>query len=371
MIQSCLARRAAHAMHAVGVAVILALTAAPAARAQTDTSGSPCGKFWYQLTVHIVLFADYVAAHGGAAQAEADARAVIFAAAANTRSMPNPNFGLNLKIVGKNVFVGSDPFLAGDNVEQILASIVSWKTANITTPNLGVVLCFTSRDIKMYFPPPSGPGSIIGLAYQSSACGSNAAAIITDFNVVADYANVMRVNAANQIGHVVGMQNDRAPPMGGPGPNIMSAIINPAATTYSSASSSSFQAFQQTHLSCLPSLSASNIDSDSDGLRNDCDNCPNIANASQSDHDRDGVGDACDCLADIVGGPGGTGDHAVNTDDLLLLIGSWGPCSRPCPAALCKADIAPAAGGTGGGAGDCQVNTDDLLLIIGSWGACP
>lgn len=56
------------------------------------------------------------------------------------------------------------------------------------------------------------------------------------------------------------------------------------------------------------------------------------------------------CPADIYD------DGVVNTDDLILLIGSWGACPRPCPA-----DID----------GNGTVNTDDLLVLIGSWGPCP
>jgi len=48
-------------------------------------------------------------------------------------------------------------------------------------------------------------------------------------------------------------------------------------------------------------------DSDSDGVYDENDNCPSIANADQSDTDGDGPGDACDDDAD--------GDSAANTTD--------------------------------------------------------
>ena len=59
------------------------------------------------------------------------------------------------------------------------------------------------------------------------------------------------------------------------------------------------------------------------------------------------------CAGDV------TGDHAVNVNDLLAVINSWGPC--PAPPALCPADITH----------DGVVNIDDLLAVINSWGACP
>jgi uncharacterized membrane protein len=46
------------------------------------------------------------------------------------------------------------------------------------------------------------------------------------------------------------------------------------------------------------------------------------------------------------------GDGLVNTDDLLLVISSWGPCEPPCDADL---------------NGDGMVGTDDLLAVLAGW----
>ncbi len=49
------------------------------------------------------------------------------------------------------------------------------------------------------------------------------------------------------------------------------------------------------------------LDNDGDGLPNDSDNCPDIANADQADMDSDGIGDVCDDDMD--------GDGVLNVDD--------------------------------------------------------
>jgi hypothetical protein len=60
-------------------------------------------------------------------------------------------------------------------------------------------------------------------------------------------------------------------------------------------------------------------------------------------------------------GPGDiTCNGAVDVDDLLMVINSWGACDVPCPPS-CTADIAPAGG-------NCFVDVDDLLMVINSWG---
>jgi len=63
------------------------------------------------------------------------------------------------------------------------------------------------------------------------------------------------------------------------------------------------------------------------------------------------------CYADIA--PATSGDGVVNVVDLLLLIGTWGPC--PPAATCCSGDLVQ----------DNVVNVVDLLSLIGDWGSCP
>ena len=59
-------------------------------------------------------------------------------------------------------------------------------------------------------------------------------------------------------------------------------------------------------------------DSDGDGVTDDLDNCPTVANSNQADHDHDGIGDACDPDAD--------NDGMLNADDPFPL--EPGPAPR-------------------------------------------
>jgi hypothetical protein len=62
------------------------------------------------------------------------------------------------------------------------------------------------------------------------------------------------------------------------------------------------------------------IDFDEDGVADDLDNCPSIANPEQSDSDRDGLGDACDRCD---GGPDGDRDGVCDAVDNCPM--DWNP----------------------------------------------
>lgn len=60
-------------------------------------------------------------------------------------------------------------------------------------------------------------------------------------------------------------------------------------------------------------------DTDTDGVIDDCDNCPDDPNSDQSDVDFDGKGDVCDsCVNRRLGDV--NGDEFVNTDDIDLFV---------------------------------------------------
>jgi hypothetical protein len=50
------------------------------------------------------------------------------------------------------------------------------------------------------------------------------------------------------------------------------------------------------------------------------------------------------------------GDGAVGINDLLILLGAWGPCPEPCPP-VCNLDLDA----------DCTVSIRDLLELLGYW----
>jgi hypothetical protein len=59
------------------------------------------------------------------------------------------------------------------------------------------------------------------------------------------------------------------------------------------------------------------------------------------------------CPADIAH------NGAVDVNDLLAVISTWGPCAGTCPP-NCTADIVP----------NCAVDVNDLLTVISTWGPC-
>ena len=63
-----------------------------------------------------------------------------------------------------------------------------------------------------------------------------------------------------------------------------------------------------------------------------------------------GIPDECEAAGDL------DGDGVVGINDLLLLLGAWGPSGEPCPPA-CTGDLG----------GDCLVGIEDFLELLGNW----
>jgi hypothetical protein len=79
-----------------------------------------------------------------------------------------------------------------------------------------------------------------------------------------------------------------------------------------------------------------------------------ITNGTSEDVNENGIPDECEdlCPEDIYE------DGVVDTVDLLILLGNWGPCP---PEGPCPGDV------DGSGA----VGTADLLMLLAAWGPCP
>lgn len=79
-----------------------------------------------------------------------------------------------------------------------------------------------------------------------------------------------------------------------------------------------------------------------------------IADGTSEDVNENGIPDECEdlCPEDIFE------DGVVNTVDLLILLGNWGPCP---PEGPCSGDVD----------GSGSVDVVDLLALLGAWGPCP
>jgi MYXO-CTERM domain-containing protein len=101
------------------------------------------------------------------------------------------------------------------------------------------------------------------------------------------------------------------------------------------------------------------LDLDSDGLRNELDNCPQVANPEQTDEDTNGVGDDCQIFPEPRGGSCAVCDGCVDDGDCFTGFclqngGELGICTEDCDP---NAEVSTCRGNT-----TCQTITD----IIGN-----
>ena len=79
---------------------------------------------------------------------------------------------------------------------------------------------------------------------------------------------------------------------------------------------------------------------------------PNLAQRVDWTPLQNAIQELCSCIPAAI--PGDiNNDGTVDVSDLLILIGTWGPCSDDCPADIDENGV---------------VNVDDLLLLLGNWG---
>lgn len=105
------------------------------------------------------------------------------------------------------------------------------------------------------------------------------------------------------------------------------------------------------------------LDSDSDGVCDNVDNCPTVANANQLDTDGDGLGDATDPLpllfnyndGDVA--PLGASNGSVDSGDMLVEQRVVSKLVSPTPQLLQHGDLYPP------GAPDGVIDIRDLLLL--------
>ena len=95
------------------------------------------------------------------------------------------------------------------------------------------------------------------------------------------------------------------------------------------------------------------LDCNGNGLADACE----LRMFPELDLNGDGIPDSCAGCPDFAGE-----DRVIDTEDLLTLLAAFGPCPEGCPVTEqpCGFDLD----------GDCFTGVTELLLLLGSWGPC-
>ncbi len=110
---------------------------------------------------------------------------------------------------------------------------------------------------------------------------------------------------------------------------------------------------------CPGIANADQIDGDGDEIGDECDNCPMTVNPDQLDSDYDGVGNACDTDDDNDGIPD-DGDMSGDPDDNPCSSGETSGCDDNCQTVVNPTQIDSNENGTGDACEDCCENRGDF-----------
>ena len=89
---------------------------------------------------------------------------------------------------------------------------------------------------------------------------------------------------------------------------------------------------------------------------------PDHSDPSQTGNEFDPTHDHVPAPPDVQKAGDLNGDDIINTDDLLLVVNSWGASCKESDGKALLADVAPEGG-------DCIVDIDDALVVLMNWGS--
>ena len=98
-------------------------------------------------------------------------------------------------------------------------------------------------------------------------------------------------------------------------------------------------------------------DFDTDGVRDECDNCDEVSNAAQIDGDQDGYGDVCDCEFSTSASPNGACD---GPDFINFVSNAFGTTVPP---TNCEFEVARPTNGA--------IDGPDFIAFVGMFGGFP